>query len=231
MRSSSTTTIFRTSLPLGRLVLPAVLAAGLVMSVVLITAGCSARTRYTLEYYGLAHIPPEYAAQRFDLTTNTDKYLYLLPHADLVESAEPVDITLRRGIELEYPVPPVPEGGNLQLSLEVGMAIRNRSATGVLPSVECGLYIDEPESEDIYAGNSPVFTFSSGTIGPGEGGRIEGRKYVEEGSAAWALLTSGALRAGVEVVFTADSDNNLNLEYEIDRLRLRISVLPFGYIP
>jgi len=224
------TTIFRTSQPLGRLVVVAVLAAGLVMSVVLITAGCSARSRYSLEYYGLAHIPPEYSSRSFNLAAETDKYLYLLPHADLVEDAGPIDVVLRRGIELEYPVPPVPEGGDLQMSLEVGMEIDNRSTTGSLPSVVCGLYLDEPESEDIYAGNSPVFTFSSGSIGPGQSGRIEGRKYVEEGSAAWELLTGGELRAGVEVVFSA-SGSELNLEYEVDRLRLRISVLPFGYIP
>ena len=226
----TTTTIFRTSRPLGSLVLRAVLAAGLVMSVVLITAGCSARTRYSLEYYGLAHIPPDYAARSFDLKANTDQYLYLLPHAEIVEAAGPVDITLRRGIELEYPVPPVPEGGNLQLSLEVGMEVRNLGGT-TLPSVECRLYLDEPESGDIYNVEDQVFTFSSGSIEAGGSGRIEGRKYVEEGTDAWDLLTGGDLRAGVEVVFTADSGNNLNVEYEIDQLRLRISVLPFGYIP
>ena len=226
----TTTTIFRTSRPLGSLVLRAGLAAGLVLSVVLITAGCSARTRYSLEYYGLAHIPPEYASRSFNLAAETDKYLYLLPYADLVEDVLDVDVTLRRGIELEYPVPPVPEGGGLQLSLEVGMDIRNLSDTADLPSVKCGLYLNEPESPDIYSEQHQVITFSSGIIGPGEDGRIEGRQYVEEGTDAWELLTGGELRAGVELVFSA-AGSELNVEYEIDRLRLRISVLPFGYIP
>lgn len=209
-------TIFRTSLLLLILVL---------------LAACSGRTRYSLEYRALSSIPQEFISREVDLPGGNNRYLYLLPFAAIADSSSSIDIVLRRGTELQYPVPEVPEGGDIELSLELGMAIENLSTGNSLPEVSARLFIATADSGNIYTEGSPVFSFSSGQIGAEQSGRITGRKYIRQGDPGWNLLISGDIRCGVEVRFTADADNALQLRYTLDTLRLRISAYPFAFLP
>lgn len=202
----------------------------LLLILVLLTA-CSGRTRYSLEYRALSSIPEEYRNREVDLPGGNDRYLYLLPFAAIADSSSSIDIVLQRGTELQYPVPDVPEGGDLQLSLELGLKVDNLSETADLPNATATLYIAGAESSNIYTEGTPVFSFSTGTVGPGETGRIDVDQTLSEGDSAWELLTGGDIRCGVEVKFTANAGNALQLRYTFDTLQLRISLYPFAYLP
>lgn len=211
-------TIFRTSL--------------LLVSLVLLGA-CSGRTQYTIEYRALSNIPQEFVSRIVTLPVDSNQYLYLMPYAAVGDSSSSMDVVLQRGTELQYPVPDVPEGGNLKLSLEIGMDIHNLSTTTDLPEVSAQLYIAPPDSTNVYTEGIQVFTepFSTGSILAGQTGRLSGTKYVAEGDPAWDILTNGDIRCGVKVTFTASASNTLDLSYILDTLQLRISTYPFGYLP
>ncbi len=202
----------------------------LFLSLVLLVA-CSGRTRYTVEYRALSNIPQEYISREVNVPVNTDQYLYLMPFAAIAGSSSSIDIVLQRGTELQYPVPDVPEGGDLELSLDLGMDVENLSSTAALPDVTATLYIAEAESSNIYTEGTAVTSFSTGSVGPGATGRIDGGQTLTEGDPAWELLTSGDIRCGVEVKFTANTGSALQVGYTLERLGLRVSLYPFAYLP
>lgn len=202
----------------------------LLLSLVLLLAACSGRTRYAVEYRALSNIPQEYISRAVEVPADTDQYLYLLPFAAIADSSSSIDLVLQRGTELQFPVPDVPEGGDLELSLELGLQVENLSGTD-LPNVIATLYIAGAESSNIYTEGSAVFSFSTGAIRPGETRRIDADQTLTEGDPAWELLTTGDIRCGVEVRFVANAGSALQVNYTLDRLRLRISLYPFAYLP
>jgi hypothetical protein len=192
--------------------------------------GCSGKTTYSLEYDGLSIIPEDFRIKTIELQASTDKYLFLLPVAELLEQALPLDTTLQHGLALSFPVPAVPEGGDLQMEMEATLGVLNQS-TSSLPSVEIELFLAGIESANIYEDGISVMTFSTGEIAAGESGTIRASSVISEGDPGWLLLTEGEIRCGIMVHFKAAASTDIILTYSINRLRLRVSVYPFGYIP
>ena len=203
----------------------------LLLSLVVLLAACSGRTRYTVEYRALSNILPEYINREVEVPAGTDRYLYLMPFAAVADSSSLIDIVLQRGTELQYPVPEVPEGGDLELSLELGLQVENLSGTADLPNATATLYIAGADSSNIYTEGSAVFSFSTGTVSPSATGHIDAEQTLSEGDPAWELLTSGDIRCGVEVRFSANAGSALQVGYTLERLQLRVSLYPFAYLP
>ena len=208
-----------------------ILRTSLLLLILVLLTACSGRTRYSLEYRALSSIPEEYRSREVDLPIGSDRYLYLLPFAAIADSSSSIDVVLQRGTELQYPVPDVPEGGDLELSLELDLQVDNLSGTADLPNATATLYIAEADSSNIYTEGSPVLSFTAEEIEAAQTGRLSGTKQLSEGDPAWELLNSGDIRCGVEVKFTANAGNALQLKYILDTLRLRISLYPFAYLP
>ncbi len=153
-----------------------------------------------------------------------------MPFAAVADASSSIDIVLQRGTELQYPVPEVPEGGDLLLTLNLNMDIENLSSN-ILPDVTATLFIAEADSSNIYTEGTAAFSFSTGAINPGATEQIAAEETLSEGDPAWDLLTSGDIRCGVQVKFTANANNALQLRYTLDTLRLQVSLYPFAYLP
>ncbi|HDQ13614.1 MAG TPA: hypothetical protein ENN41_02225 [Sediminispirochaeta sp.] len=199
---------------------------------VLFIAGCSGSSRYVLDYNVLSYVKEQHTVGDVESSKiDEEAHLYILPYSELLFGNENPDLILRRGVEYQYPVPSVPEGGNLELLLEAGIKLKNLSTEHQIDEVEIGLYIAEAESQDIFSEGEKALEIDFAGAEPNEEVSLEVQKKIVEGSPGWDILVTGDIRCGIEIVFRPVSGGTLHLKYAIEKLRIAISLIPFAYIP
>ena len=205
-------------------------------ALLLLGAGCSGRTNYSLDIDVLSFIPGKNPSYELVIPPSNDYYLYLLPYLeDPVDDPSNVEVKYSSGVELDYPVPSHPDKGDLSLTFFVDTRIENRGdvegTTGDLGTMSISLYIGKEGVENVYAEGTRAFHFETPALTPGDGTTLEGRKKLKPGDPGFKILEKGAAQVGVRAYFQADPSDDTSAYYELTTLRIKISTRPFSYLP
>jgi len=198
---------------------------------------CSGSTRYVLTLDGLSFVPETERAGDILIPTAPvpELDLYILPGFQITASGTEPDPEQRAGIVVVVPLPqPPPPEVQLRVEARGRVTVAN---LGALPAdtkttgVTIELYLDGPDSTDIYSGGSVLALASHPAIGPGQTAILGFSSRIEEGDSLYPEIAGGRFRLGIKVSFAGSTLGVVPAHYAIEELAVEISGYPFGYIP
>ena len=198
---------------------------------------CSGSTRYVLTLDGLSFVPETERAGDILIPAASDLGLdlYILPGFQITASGAEPDPEQRAGIAVEVPLPqPPPPEVQLRVEARGRITVTNLGALPADPKISgvtIELYLDGPDSTDIYGGGSVLALASHPAIDPGETAILGFSSRIEEGQPLYPEIAGGRFRLGIKVSFAGDLLGVVPAHYAIEELAVEISGYPFGYIP
>ena len=204
----------------------------LILCLVAILCACSGSTEVNVTIDFLSFFDPAELTLDLWIPQLIDVSVYFLPGIQIDLTQQGPDEESVRGALITVPQPEIPqEASFISAEFFTRFSISNLDSGNSLSPVGFSVFVAPESATDIYSSGEELLGIPTSPINAGATEDVSVQILIPADTLYGIIIQEGAFRIGVKVSLPASVSADIHVSLSIDEMWLRLSALPFSFIP